>query len=104
MSLNSIINQEKQTPRISIPNLLDSPDFFVCKRFNCIMSKISCVKRQQKSQQLKASSHSLFSATNVKETHLSLEYCSNCSQGKQIKKELKKKAKPKIKEVTNGRS
>ena len=104
MSLNSIINQEKQTPKISIPNLLDSPDFFVCKRFNCIMSKISCLKRQQKSQQLRVSSHSLFSATNVKETHLSLEYCSNCSQGKQIKKELEKKTKPKIKEVTNGRS
>jgi len=92
--MDSITDQEKPL-KITLSNLLDSPDFFVCKRFNCIMSKISCVKRQQKSQQLRASSHSLFSTTNVKETHLSLQYCSNCSQGKQIKKELKRKAKSK---------
>ena len=80
----SSITGQKKPLKITLPNLLDSPDFFVCKQFNCIMSKISCVKRQQKSQQLK------FFLTDIKITQLSLQQCNNCSQGKQIKRELKK--------------
>lgn len=81
--MNSITDQEKPL-KITLPNLLDSPDFFVCKQFNCIMSKKSCVKRQQKSQQLN------FFSLDTKITQLSLQQCNNCSQGKQIKRELEK--------------
>jgi len=48
--------------------MIVSPDYFFCRKFECRMSRVACVMRQDKSKRFPE--------------------CQECNQGQRIKKEL----------------
>ena len=69
--------------------LLETGDYFVCEKYNCILKKEVCLLRQ-KSQKRKWG--------NAGRAFDQLDYCLTCKQGKEIQKELKHKKEDRVKE------